>query len=212
MSTRAASGPLDPARLADWYAVPPEAEGGTWVRGGFIATLDGRVTGADGLSGGLNAGSSGDHAVFDHLRRWADAVVVGAGTVRAESYGPLSGTNLVVVTRDGDVPEKVRRRGPGDGQVVVLGGEGTPVTPGAVLAEVGARGWRNVVLEGGPRLFAQWVRAGVVDELCLTLRPVLAGGDGPLLVPQDVEFGDLLGSATHVLTWDGDILVRARLR
>lgn len=212
MSTRTASGPLEPAQLADWYAVPPEAQGRTWVRGSFITTLDGRATGPDGLSGGLNRGSAGDHAVFAHLREWADVVVVGAGTIRAEGYGPLPRVNLVVVTRSGEVPEAVRARTAGDGEVVVVGGEGRPVSPQQVLDEVGRRGWHRVVVEGGPRLFAPWVEAGLVDELCVTVRPVLAGGDGPLLVPQDAGFGQLVGAATHVLTWDGDVLVRTRLR
>lgn len=212
MSTRTGSGPLDDIQLADWYAVPAEAEGRTWVRGSFITTLDGRATGPDGLSGGLNQGSEGDHAVFSHLRDWADVVVVGAGTIRAEGYGPLPQANLVIVTRSGEVPEKARGRGPGDGEVVVVGGAGRPVTPRQILAEVGSRGWRKVVIEGGPHLFSPWVEAGLVDELCVTVRPVLAGRDGPLLVPREAAFGELVGSASHLLTWGGDILVRTRLR
>lgn len=210
--TRSATGPLDADHLADWYAVPPEAADGRWVRGSFITTLDGRATGPDARSGSLNEGSDGDHAVFQHLRDWSDVVVVGAGTVRAEGYGPLPGANLVVVTAGGDVPDAVRDRDPQDGEVVVVGGHGRHVEPQEVLDVVEARGWRRIVVEGGPRLFAPWVQAGVVDELCVTVRPVLAGGDGHLLVPQEVDLGGLVGSASHILVWDGDVLVRTRLR
>jgi riboflavin biosynthesis pyrimidine reductase len=212
MSTRTAAGPLDAAQLADWYAVPPGSEEGTWVRGSFITTLDGRATGPEGRSGSLNRGSDGDHAVFSHLRDWADVVVVGAGTIRAEGYGPLPRANLAVVTSSGDVPDKVRDRGPGDGEVLVLGGDGSPVRPAQVLEELGARGWRRIVIEGGPRLFYPWVEARLADELCVTVRPVLAGGDGPLLVPREAGFGGLVGTASHVLTWGEDVLVRTRLR
>lgn len=212
MLPRTASGPLDPAQLEEWYAVPPEAEERTWVRGSFITTLDGRATGPDGLSGGLNRGSDGDHAVFSHLRDWADVVVVGAGTIRTEGYGALPQAHLAVVTRSGEVPEKVLNDRASDREVVVVGGDGTPVTPERVLDEVGARGWRRVVVEGGPRLFYPWVEAGLVDELCVTVRPVLAGGDGPLLVPRDARFGQLVGEPTHLLSWGGDVLVRTRLR
>lgn len=212
MSTRTAAGPLDPARLADWYAVPPEVGDGTWVRGSFITTLDGRATGPEGRSGSLNRGSGGDHAVFAHLRDWADVVVVGAGTIRAEGYGPLPRANLAVVTARGEVPDKVRDRGPGDGEVVVVGGDGSPVAPARVLEELTARGWRRIVVEGGPRLFYPWVEQRLVDELCVTVRPVLAGGDGPLLVPREAGFGGLVGTATHLLTWGEDVLVRTRLR
>ncbi|GAA1178956.1 pyrimidine reductase family protein [Ornithinimicrobium humiphilum] len=212
MDVRTATGPLDADRLAEWYAVPPEARDRTWVRGSFITSLDGRATGPGGLSGGLNAGSEGDHAAFHHVREQADVVVVGAGTIRSEGYGPLPRVNLAVVTRSGDVPDKVLDRSPGDGEVVVISGDGAEVTPRQVLDEVGRRGWRSVVIEGGPSLFAPWVRAGLVDELCVTVRPVLVGGDGPLLVPASARFDDLVGRATHVLVWGGDVLVRTRLR
>lgn len=212
MPPRTASGPLDAAQLAEWYAVPAGAGGDPWVRASFITTLDGRAVGPDGRSGSLNEGSEGDHAVFSHLRDRADVVVVGAGTVRAEGYRPLPGVNLVVVSRSGQVPDAVRRPGRGDSQVVVLGGEGTPGTPREILDDLVARGWGHVLLEGGPGLFAQWLVDGLVDELCLTVRPVLAGGDGPLLLPREARLPGLVGSATHVLTWGGDVLLRTRLR
>ena len=56
------------------------------VRLNFISSIDGAAT-RDGLSGGL--GGPADHRLFELLRRVADVVVVGAGTVRAEGYGPL---------------------------------------------------------------------------------------------------------------------------
>lgn len=209
MSVQVASGPLDPDVLADWYAAPRP----TWVRAGFVTTLDGRVTGADGRSGSLNAGSPGDHAVFGALREWADVVVVGAGTARAEGYAPLSTSPLVVVTRAGGVPASLLEAQ----DVLVVDGGGQDVEPEQVLALLRDHGWGRVVLEGGPELFASWVRQGVVDELCVTVRPVLARGSGPLLQPLRSNEGraagpDLLGRATHLLEWEGDLLVRTRLR
>ena len=56
------------------------------VRVNFISSVDGAAT-TGGLSGGL--GDDSDHRRFELLRRAADVVVVGAGTVRAEGYGPL---------------------------------------------------------------------------------------------------------------------------
>jgi riboflavin biosynthesis pyrimidine reductase len=40
-------------------------------------------------------------------------------------------------------------------------------------------GYRSVLVEDGPRLNADVVRAGLLDELCLTLSPRLIGGSGP---------------------------------
>jgi riboflavin biosynthesis pyrimidine reductase len=225
------SGPLTPEQVQGWYAGP---EGEPWVRGMFIGSLDGRATGPRGRSGELNHGSAGDHAVFDGLRTWADAVVVGAGTIRTEGYGPLALTpeqvalrrradpggdraahpTLVVVTRTGDLPEELRevRGGPAHGEVIVLGGDGQDVDPARVLAACHERGLTRVVHEGGPGLFWPWVAAGLVDELCLTVRPVLVGGEAPLLTPTGVRLPGPTGTATHTLSWDGDLLVRLALR
>lgn len=74
---------LDDAALLDAYAFPG---GRPWLRMNFIASLDGAATRA-GRSGGL--GDAADRRVFDLLRWGADAVLVGAGTVRTEGYGAM---------------------------------------------------------------------------------------------------------------------------
>lgn len=56
------------------------------VRVNFVSSIDGAATRA-GRSGGLSG--PGDKRYFELLRRVADAVVVGAGTVRTEGYGAL---------------------------------------------------------------------------------------------------------------------------
>lgn len=73
---------LTDAQLLEVYA-PPRSP---WLRMNFIASLDGAVT-RDGRSGGL--GDEADHRVFDLLRRWADVVLLGAGTARTEGYGGM---------------------------------------------------------------------------------------------------------------------------
>ena len=68
----------------DFYRLPDPHR--PWLRVNMITSVDGGVTDAEGLSGGL--GGPGDRAAFRALRALADAVLVGAGTVRAEGYGP----------------------------------------------------------------------------------------------------------------------------
>jgi riboflavin biosynthesis pyrimidine reductase len=64
--------------------------------------------------------------------------------------------------------------------VVVCGD--AAVEPAVALAALGERGLHHVLCEGGPSLLASWVHAGAVDELCLSLAPLLAGaGHGALL-------------------------------
>jgi riboflavin biosynthesis pyrimidine reductase len=70
--------------LADLYAMSDRRQ--QWLRVNFVSSVDGAAT-RDGLSGGLS--SVADKRVFDMLRRLADVVLVGAGTVRAEGYGPM---------------------------------------------------------------------------------------------------------------------------
>jgi riboflavin biosynthesis pyrimidine reductase len=57
-----------------------------WLRVNFVSSIDGAAT-RDGLSGALSG--EADKRVFDALRRPADVVLVGAGTVGAEGYGPM---------------------------------------------------------------------------------------------------------------------------
>lgn len=89
-----------------------------WLRANMVSTLDGAATGADARSGSINGPA--DARVFHALRAWADVVLVGAGTVRAEGYRAprtpeplLAGRRdrgqpphpaLVIVTARGDVP------------------------------------------------------------------------------------------------------------
>ncbi|NUS95112.1 MAG: pyrimidine reductase family protein [Nocardia sp.] len=75
---------LDDDALADLYAYPAEQEQ-SWLRVNFVASIDGAVTGAGGVSGAL--GTPADKRVFHLLRDLCEVVLVGAGTVRAENYG-----------------------------------------------------------------------------------------------------------------------------
>ncbi|WP_067457910.1 pyrimidine reductase family protein [Actinomadura macra] len=72
-----------PVDLAERYAYPAQ---GSYLRANMIASLDGAAQ-RDGRSGGL--GNASDRSLFLLLRALADVVIVGAGTVRAEGYGPV---------------------------------------------------------------------------------------------------------------------------
>ncbi|MFJ9910190.1 pyrimidine reductase family protein [Actinacidiphila glaucinigra] len=63
------------------------------------------------------------------------------------------------------------------GARVVRAGSGSGVEPARVVRELAALGLRRMLTEGGPRLLAQFAAAGVVDELCLTIAPLLTAGD-----------------------------------
>ncbi len=75
------TGALDDAQLLAAYAYSDPYK--TCARFNFVATADGAAN-HQGVSGGL--GGPADKKVFGLLRRLTDAVIVGAGTVRAEGY------------------------------------------------------------------------------------------------------------------------------
>lgn len=218
-----------------------------WVTTNMVASVDGSMTLA-GRSGGL--GSAADRAVFRTLRSVADAVMAGAGTVRAERYGPVRLSEehraarqargqaptpaLVVVSNSGRLDPDLPMLDPelvGDGPLpilltcaagesaagrhgdrveVLVAGEGTVDLRGA-LRQLVDRGLGVVVCEGGPTLNGALVADGLLDELCLTIAPLLAGGDaGRIVAGVDEQPVEL--ELAHLLEAEGALFARWRLR
>lgn len=189
------------------------------LRLNFVTTLDGAATGPDGRSGTIN--SPADHRGFTAMRRAADVLLVGAGTVRAEEYGPARIPAVVVSSRP-ELPDSVRGR---DGVVLA-----TTATSGAtgsesvwicgqdrvdlprLLERVRREIGPHVLSEGGPTLAAELVALGLVDELALSWTPNLVGGnrtDHPRLL--DGADVDVELACRHLLEGDGTLLGLWRL-
>jgi diaminohydroxyphosphoribosylaminopyrimidine deaminase / 5-amino-6-(5-phosphoribosylamino)uracil reductase len=152
----------------------------TWK---FGATLDGRCAAADGTSRWI----TGEQARADvHRRRAeADAIMVGTGTALADDPsltvrdedGALVGPQpLRVVVGDRDLPADARVL---DDAAATL--QLREHDPALTLAALHERELRHVWLEGGPRLAAAFVGAGLVDEVLAYVAPALLGA-GPALV------------------------------
>jgi riboflavin biosynthesis pyrimidine reductase len=63
------------------------------------------------------------------------------------------------------------------GARVVTAGDGMGVDPARAVRALADLGLTRLLTEGGPRLLGQLVAAGVLDELCLTVSPMLTAGD-----------------------------------
>jgi len=85
-------------------------------------------------------------------------------------------------------------------------------TPAAALADLRARDVRALLCEGGPTLNRALLAAGVVDELFLTLSPLLTGSAG---APRIVEGDDLPAPVRLALEWvlrhDDELFLRYRI-
>ncbi len=165
-------GSVDDAALWQAYAWPRDC-----LRVNFVTSLDGHIAAPDGLSAGFSGPE--DRRIFHMLRAGCDAILVGAGTARAERYGPVrlqerweglreqtEPPALVFVSSSGRVPDV----------------EGAVTVDGNDLVSL-AKDYPRILCEGGPHLFASLLGQGLVDELALSIAGHI-GGTGSLIPTQ----------------------------
>jgi riboflavin biosynthesis pyrimidine reductase len=215
----------------------------------FVSTIDGVVAiPAISRSNALIADKSdGDRFVMGLLRAFADAVLIGAGTLASSPKGtwlpekvyppaseafaelrerlgrrerpevavltghgsvdpghPLLASGAVVLTSDagavrleGELPEA---------STIVTLGEETIIDPQLAVEALLARGHRTILCEAGPHTHGGLLACALVDELFVTISPLLAGDRGHLsryglaeaadLMPPGVR-GELLSVRRH---------------
>lgn len=119
-----------------------------------------------------------------------------------------SGGSRTIVLTTAAAPGRRRAAVARHADVVVAGQDS--LTPAAVIGALAERGYRRVLTEGGPNLLGQFTAAGLLDDLCLTISPLLEGGRaGRVLTVPDGAGGP--GSAGEAATAGGPLAV-ARLR
>jgi riboflavin biosynthesis pyrimidine reductase len=173
-----------------------------WLLVNMVVSADG-ATAIDGRAGGM--GGEPDRRVFHALREIPDVILVGAGTARAENYGPAKprpgkpAPRVAVVTASGDLDPSLRIFAEADSAApppIVITGQGCPsdrlaalearaevIQAGAGIADLGLalgalrkQGAEIVLCEGGPALNGQLIARDLVDEWCLCFAPLLVGG------------------------------------
>ncbi len=229
---------LDDDGLFDAYGL---SRAGPWLRVNFVSSLDGAVE-SDGYSRGLS--NSVDQRVFALLRVHTDAVMVGAGTLRHEGYGPARTApehmarrqaaglaehpTLVIVSAALNLDPSRRVFAEAPVRPIVIAHAAAPedrrdalapvadvITCGesvvdlsVALAELARRGLAQVLCEGGPHLFGSLLAADEVDELCLTVSPLLTGAGAGRIVAGPARPEPLGMRLAHLIESDGTLLTR----
>lgn len=223
------------AEALDGIALRDRAPAGRpYVVLNMVSTVDGAATIGERTA---PMSDPADRQLFHQLRTQVDAVMVGAGTVRAERYGRLvrdagrraqrtqrglaADPVAVVVSASLELsPDLPLLADPHSRVVIVTASDGEldgcearvsylrppdgrDLDLGDALARLRSEyGVGSVLCEGGPRLNAALLPAGLVDELFLSVAPKLAGSAGsltivdgaPLTVPVELDLVWLLES------------------
>ena len=135
-------------------------------------TADGFIAQKPGQSS-LQWTSKEDTQFFVRRTKQAGVMVVGSTTYATFSK-PLPERLNVVYSRS---PEKIANA---DHPLVKI----TQLEPTALLEELGGQGYGEVAICGGSSIYTQFMKAGVVDTLYLTVEPVLFGAGVPLFSEQ----------------------------
>ena len=181
------------------------ATGLPWVHAKLAMTLDGKIATRTGMSKWISGEASRQRVHL--LRGRMDAIIVGAGTARADDPlltvrvpGPRTPVRVVVdsaatlsldsqlVLTVNDAPvlvavtedapvERVESLRDAGVEVVVAGCAGEKVDLTKLLRELGGRSMTNVLIEGGGELLGAAFDAGLVDEAHVFVAPKFAGGD-----------------------------------
>ena len=134
----------------------------------LAATLDGRLAAPDRTSRWITGADA--RADVHRLRAESDAILVGAGTVRADD------PELTVRDADGPDPQRiVLGAAPADARVRPCREMSGDL--GEVLDQLGDDGVVQLLVEGGGSVAGDFHRAGLVDRYVVYLAPKLAGGD-----------------------------------
>jgi riboflavin biosynthesis pyrimidine reductase len=190
-----------------------------WVVVNFVSTLDGQASFA-GRSAPLS--DPGDRALFHALRASVDAILAGPSTLGIENYRPAS-RPVVTVSRSGRLPTGIPLFRDPAGRVILFTDAvralddvpaSVTIEPGTDLGHVLAtlrhgHDIGRLLCEGGPRLFGSLLRAGLVDELFLSLAPKLAGGNSGPSLTEGAPGTDLIGMfLATVLEREGTLFLR----
>ena len=166
----------------------------------MASTIDGRIAATDGSSKWIT-GETARKRVHQ-LRAESDAIVVGAGTVRADD------PSLTVRDADGPSPRRIVLGAIDASAKVHPCTQWTGTLPD-LLDTLGKEGVVQLLVEGGARVAASFHRERLINQYIMHIAPVIAGGDdaaGVFAGPAASTMADMWrGRIVSTTNLDGDI-------
>lgn len=220
------------ATLLDLYLPLCRAEprnGRPYVVAHLGQTLDGRIATVSGSSQWVTGAADLIHT--HRMRALADAVAVGAGTIRADdpqltvrrvpgenplrvvidterrlsgSYGIFrdGAADTILFCADGVDDTRV-----GEAPVVTLARRGEALDPRDICGALARRGVRLLFVEGGGITVSRFLQARCVDRLQLTVAPIILGSGRPAItLPEVSEIGHGLRPRVRHFVLDDDVM------
>ena len=131
----------------------------------FVSTLDGKVTkwGEPHVS---SWSSHQDQDYYKNVLNESKAIVMGSNTFNADTFKPSANRLLIILTghpgkyKSLEVPEQI---------------EFTNESPIEITARFKSKGYKQMVVVGGPHVATSFLKEQLIDELWLTLEPKIFG-------------------------------------
>jgi len=191
-------------------------------------TLDGRIATIDGDSRGIGGQAGLEH--LHRLRAHVDAILVGAGTIEIDDpqlnvrlfdapnparividprgrakpgkrWLACDGARKVLISSQNSMPE-------GCDELIRLEGQEGQIAPALIAGELFKRGYKKLLVEGGTKTIAGFLRAGMLDRLHVVISPVIFGSglNGIDLPPIKTLAEALRPPTTAYLLGGGEVL------
>ena len=215
-------------------AVPAESDG-CFLLARIAQSLDGRIATFSGASQWISGREDILH--MHRLRALCDALVIGAGTVRADNprlttrevEGPSPVRVVIDTNRKLHDRYRVFREGPqtllfcaddapgserhGEAPVLRVPRAGDGLDIGQLVSRLAQRGFRRIVVEGGGITVSRFLAAGALDRLHVTIAPLLLGSGIPAFtLPEASAPSDGLRCTWSVHRLGEDVLLDIPLR
>ncbi|HUO06288.1 MAG TPA: bifunctional diaminohydroxyphosphoribosylaminopyrimidine deaminase/5-amino-6-(5-phosphoribosylamino)uracil reductase RibD [Candidatus Binataceae bacterium] len=172
-------------------------------------SLDGKIAARSGGSRWISGAESRELA--HQWRRECDAVMVGAGTVIADNprltcriaggrdpvrvivdgrlrspanalvFRQKSGASTILATTRKNVTRAQRKYGRNGVEVIGVDARGSEISLSDLMREFGRRGWCKVMVEGGSKIAASALAAGIVDRVAIFVAPRIIGAGVPAI-------------------------------